>query len=281
MDALALFEAEIEIDRVPYDLLPASFVTIGRAKERALTLPTGLAAAAAPKPENEPDRLAAVARYEILDTPPDGAFDRITAFAARLFETPIAIVSIVDHDRIWFKSHHGIETEEIGRDPGLCASAILLDDPWIVENAATDPRALTNPLVAGELGLRFYAAAPLLTHDGYRLGTMNIIDFKPRELDDNGRWALQQFAGLVMDQMELRLYARKAIASLSQVYRGAEQGTDVRQLITVSAWSRKIQVEGEWLSFEDFLVSKLGAAITHGIDPETAGVLNRGLDPRL
>ncbi|MBA3658281.1 MAG: GAF domain-containing protein [Gemmatimonadales bacterium] len=229
----------------------------------------------------EAERLEALRGYEILDTPPDGAFDRVTALAARHFHVPVALVTLVDEDRIWFKSRYGLEAQQIPRSPGLCASAILSDEAYVVTNALEDPRALANPLVAGELGLRFYAAAPLLTHDGYRLGTMNIIDFKPRELDDNGRWALQQFAGLVMDQMELRLSARKAIASLSQVYRGAEQGTDVRQLITVSAWSRKIQVEGEWLSFEDFLVSKLGAAITHGIDPETAGVLNRGLDPQL
>ena len=74
---------------------------------------------------DEPARLAAVGRYAVLDTPPDGAFDRITALAARFFEVPISIVSIVDEHRIWFKSHHGIDAEEIGRDPGLCASAML------------------------------------------------------------------------------------------------------------------------------------------------------------
>ena len=80
-------------------------------------------------PADEAERLKAVKRYDILDTPPDGAFDRITAIAARLFGVPIAIVSIVDEDRIWFKSHHGLDVREIGRDPGLCASAILTDTP--------------------------------------------------------------------------------------------------------------------------------------------------------
>ena len=131
-------------------------------------------------PANEPERLAAVGRYDILDTPPDGTFDRITAAAARLFNVPISIVSIVDRDRIWFKSHHGLSTTEIGRDPGLCASAILRDGPHILPDAKPDVHALANPLVAGEFGLRFYAGVPLRTHDGFNLGTLCVIDKEPR-----------------------------------------------------------------------------------------------------
>ena len=86
-------------------------------------------------PADEPDRLAAVRRYDVLDTPPDGAFDRITAIAARRFGVPIAIISVVDQDRIWFKSHHGLDVKQIGRDPGLCASAILSDIPHILPDA--------------------------------------------------------------------------------------------------------------------------------------------------
>ncbi|WP_354217626.1 protein kinase [Arthrobacter sp. UYCo732] len=111
-------------------------------------------------PVNEAARMDAVHRYGILDTPPDGAFDRITALAARLFSVPIAIVSVVDHDRIWFKSHHGTPVEQIDRDPGLCASAILQGNPWVVKDASADPRTLSNPLVADGFGLRFYAGAP-------------------------------------------------------------------------------------------------------------------------
>src|SRR3546814_16122184 len=86
-------------------------------------------------------RMAAVRRYEILDTPPDGAFDRITAIAARRFGVPIAIVSIVDTDRIWFKSHHGLPVQQIDREPGLCASAILTADPHILEDATIDRKS--------------------------------------------------------------------------------------------------------------------------------------------
>lgn len=104
-----------------------------------------------------------------LDTPADGAFDRVTALAARRFNVPISIVSIVDNDRIWFKSHHGLSVNQIGRDPGLCASAILSPEPHILLDASIDFRSLSNPLVASDFGLRFYAGVPLRTSDGFSL----------------------------------------------------------------------------------------------------------------
>ncbi len=159
-------------------------------------------------PENEADRLAAVRRYDVLDTPPDGAFDRITALAARLFDVPISIISIVDHDRIWFKSHHGIDVDEIGRDPGLCASAVCELGPWIVTDALVDVRTIDNPLVAGELGLRFYFGVPLTTADGFNLGTLNVIDVKPREVTEDEIATLQDLAAIVIDELELRLDVR-------------------------------------------------------------------------
>lgn len=228
----------------------------------------------------EQERLAALHSYEILDTPADGAFDRVTALAARYFDVPVALVSLVDEDRIWFKSRHGLDAEEIPRSPGLCASVILSKGAYVVTNALTDPRTLANPLVAGKMGVRFYAAAPLVTHDGYRLGTMNIIDFVPREFGAEDQQTLEEFAGLVMDQMEVRLSARKAIASLSHILLGAKRPRDLENLITVSAWSRKIQVDGEWVSFEEFLTDRLGVSITHGIDPDTANEIHREMDPQ-
>ena len=121
------------------------------------------------KPINETERLRSLRKYKILDTPVDGNFDRITALAASIFKVPIAIISLVDADRIWFKSHHGVPVDQIGRDPGLCASAILSPDPHILTDAKADPRSLANPLVAGDFGLRFYAGVPLRTSDGYMI----------------------------------------------------------------------------------------------------------------
>ena len=179
----------------------------------------------------ESARLAALSSYDVLDTPPDGAFDRVTALAARIFNTPIALVSLVDEDRIWFKSRHGLDAEEIPRDPGLCASAIFSSDTYVIRDALSDPRALANPLVAGEFGLRFYAAAPLVTRDGYRLGTLNVIDFQARDFTDEDRRTLAELAGAVMDQMELRISSRNAVRSLSRLNRhsleqDAEGGLD-------------------------------------------------------
>ncbi len=134
------------------------------------------------QPQNEEKRLHALKRYGILDTPADGNFDRITKLASVIFGVPIAIISLVDTDRIWFKSAHGLSISQIDRHPGLCASAILSSDVYVIGDACKDPRSLSNPLVAGEFGLKFYAAMPLQTEDQYNLGTICIIDKVPRAL---------------------------------------------------------------------------------------------------
>lgn len=167
-------------------------------------------------PSNEAERMAAVHRYALLDTPPDGAFDRITALAARVFDVPIAIVSVVDHDRIWFKSHHGLEVEQIDRAPGLCASAILQDGPWVISDAPRDPRALSNPLVAGEFGLKFYAGVPLRVAGDHNLGTLCILDFEARELTDEETSTLADLAEMVVGELELRLASRRAIEAANE-----------------------------------------------------------------
>ena len=164
-------------------------------------------------PENEAQRMDAVRRYDLLDTPPDGAFDRVTALAARVFNVPVAIVSVVDTDRIWFKSHHGIDVTEIDRDPGLCASAILQDGVYVVGNARQDPRTLANPLVAGEFGLQFYAGVPLETSDGFNLGTLCILDTEPRSFSAEDAATLTDMAAIVMNDLQLRLESRRAAAA--------------------------------------------------------------------
>ncbi|WP_018478857.1 GAF domain-containing protein [Pontibacter roseus] len=157
-------------------------------------------------------RMKALQRYDILDTPADGSFDRITALASKMFNMPIALITLVDHDRIWFKSKSGLEgVEQIDRVPGLCASAIFSKEVYLVENALEDPRTLANPLISSDFGLRFYAAAPLQTHDGHNLGTLCIIDRNQRYINREQMEMLQEMAAIVMDEMELRLAARTAI----------------------------------------------------------------------
>ena len=201
--------------------------------------------------DHENERLAAVRRYDILDTPPDGSFDRITALAASLFKVPISIISLVDHDRVWFKSHHGLEgVTQIGKEPGLCASAIVQNDAWVLENAATDIRSLANPLVAGEFGLRFYAGVPLTTMDGYNLGTLCVIDQEPRAVTDEQIVQLRHLASVVMDQMELRMSARKAVGELSEALETARllgKEIDHRVMNSLQLVSSMLQVQGRQL----------------------------------
>ena len=118
---------------------------------------------------------------------------------------------------IWFKSHHGLPINQIDRQPGLCASAILSNDPYIVENAIEDPRTLANPLVAGEFGLRFYAAAPRQTQDNCNLGNLCIIDKTPRVFTEEEKKILKQLAAIVMDEMELRLALRNTVYKIKSL----------------------------------------------------------------
>lgn len=182
-------------------------------------------------PSQEEERIQTLRKYDILDTPPDGAFDRITRLAAELLDMPIAIVSLVDTDRIWFKSHHGLGIKEIGRDPGLCASAILSDDFYLVEDAKKDLRTLANPLVAGEFGLRFYAAVPLKMREGFSLGTFCVIDKKPRRMSARKKKILEDLAEMVITQMELRLETRTAVKHQYQILRTAAH--DLRNPLSI------------------------------------------------
>ncbi len=165
-------------------------------------------------PDNEAERLNALRRYQILDTPPEPAFDRIVEMAANFFDVPMAGVSLVDEDRIWFKSRLGIEASQTARDAGLCSTAMLSQGVFHLRDAAHDERATAHSLVR-DLGIRFYAGAPLRTEQGLNLGTVWVIGQKPRELASGEAEMLRALAALAMNQMELRLYAEK-VARLEQ-----------------------------------------------------------------
>jgi len=135
-----------------------------------------------PKPLDDEYRLDALNSYAVLDTPPEPAFDRVTRSAASLFDVPIAVVSLVDRDRQWFKSCVGLDASETPRGTAFCAHAIMRDSVMVVPDASADPRFADNPLVTGPPGIKFYAGAPLVTAEGFRLGTLCIIDTKPRTM---------------------------------------------------------------------------------------------------
>ncbi len=152
---------------------------------------------------DEEARLAALEAFNILDTPPDPSLDVITRLAADRFGTEIALVSLVDRERQWFKSRHGLEVCETARSISFCTHSIASDTVMVVPDALLDPRFATGPLVQGPPHIRFYAGAPLITADGHRLGTLCVIDSRPRPgFDGRETAALQLMARLVMDQIE-------------------------------------------------------------------------------
>ncbi|MCG8357513.1 MAG: PAS domain S-box protein, partial [Kiloniellales bacterium] len=158
-----------------------------------------------PPAEEEEARLLALASYGIVDTPAEAEFDRFVRLASELFEVPIAVISLVERDRQWFKAIVGLEASETERQVSFCGHAILSDDPLVVPNALEDPRFKGNPLVVGAPNIRFYAGAPLITPTGARLGTLCIIDDKPRSgFTDCQATLLADLAQLVMDRLELR-----------------------------------------------------------------------------
>ncbi|WP_051293528.1 GAF domain-containing protein [Pseudoduganella violaceinigra] len=157
----------------------------------------------APTPSNEAERLAALYALLLLDTPPEERFDKIVEFAAQEFEVPIALISLLDTDRQWFKAAVGLGTTcETGRDISFCGHAIMRAEIMVVEDALLDPRFADNPLVTGAPFIRFYAGAPLILSNGYALGTLCIIDTRPRKLDEMELAILSTLRSLVIQELE-------------------------------------------------------------------------------
>lgn len=158
-----------------------------------------------PLPSNENDRLAQLIWFQILDTPPEESFDRISRTVARIVDAPIALVSLVDRDRQWFKSSCGLAVSETARDQSFCSHTISQRSPLIVGNALEDDRFKHNPLVVGDPKIRAYAGVPLMTEDGFALGSLCAIDTRPRDFTDDQMAALKDLADTVMDLMRYRL----------------------------------------------------------------------------
>lgn len=186
---------------------------------------------------NEARRLDILRRYGILDTPPEEAFNLIARLAARCLRTPIAAIGFVDEARQWFKAAYGLDAREMRRDTAFCNWAIEQDDVFVVLDAATDSRFHDNPLVTGPPHLRFYAGAPMITAEGWRLGTVAVLDYVPREsLDGADCQTLADLAAQAVHELEMRLASsdvRKEIAERQRIEYELEQSN--RRFQTVLA----------------------------------------------
>jgi diguanylate cyclase (GGDEF)-like protein len=164
-----------------------------------------------PLPPNEAERLATLRALRILDTPPEERFDRITRIAARLFDVPIVAVSLVDADRQWFKSCQGLAVRETSREISFCGHTILGEGMLVVPDARLDPRFVENPLVTGEPGIRFYVGHPLAGPDGHPVGTLCLIDRRPRALTDHDQEALRDLAAMVVNELSVTTAIQHAL----------------------------------------------------------------------
>ena len=157
-----------------------------------------------PTPEDEPSRLGALRSYDILDTPEEQAYDDLTLLASHICETPIALISLVDEDRQWFKSRRGIELKETPRELSFCAHAIVEPGPLVIPDTLEDHRFAFHPLVLDPPNVRFYAGSPLRVAAGHAIGTICVIDQEPHTLDQSQMEALEALSRQVVAQMELR-----------------------------------------------------------------------------
>ncbi|MFI4986367.1 MAG: EAL domain-containing protein [Alphaproteobacteria bacterium] len=246
----------------------------------------------APIPANELDRLAALQQYALLDTPPEPAFDEIAKLAAKLLKTPIALVSLVDAGRQWFKSVVGLQVRETSREDAFCAHAIHHDEIMVVGDATKDERFSTNPLVLGSPNIRFYAGAPLVTSDGLGLGTVCVIDSRPRAaLSPAETDTLKSLAAITVGLIEARrklgsLNPTTGLASRSQLFEDLasliadpQRGPDKILLVAVDtaeavAYSEVTRTLGYAYS-DEFVISS--AKILRALLPEGSKLYHIGI----
>ena len=206
-------------------------------------------------------RVEALHSYQLLDTASEAAFDDLATMAAELCDVPIAVVSLIDAHRQWSKAAHGCPRGEVERELSFCTHAIESDEALVVPDAQQDPRFCDNMMVVGEPYIRLYAGQPLIDRDGHRLGTLCLIDRKPRELDSSTRKVLDQISRQVVHLMELRRSNRLLKECLDRVGQIAE-------LVPMCSHCHSVRDgEDEWQRIEQYFRDLNGTRFTHGVCP--------------
>lgn len=213
-------------------------------------------------PSNEAERLEALREYHVLDTEAERAYDDITALAAYICAVPVAMVSLVDESRQWFKSKLGLNRQETPRDVAFCAHAILQSDPLIVRDALKDERFADSALVRRSPHIRFYAGFPLTTPEGFNLGTLCAIDRRPRQLSGPQKTAMAALSRQVMALLDMRRTSDHLAHALEKV-------KTLHGMLPICAWCKRIRDDqGYWSQVEAYVRAHTDAEFTHGICPE-------------
>jgi len=225
-------------------------------------------------------RLAALSEYGIMDTPPEQAFDDLTRLTSFICGTPIALVSLLDSRRQWFKSSIGLAASETPLEHAFCAHAIEQDKVFLVPDATRDKRFASNPLVTGEPKIRFYAGAPLITAEGVAIGTLCAIDRVPRKLSREQQAALTALARQVIWALELRKTVKALSLALAEKKAALREIASLQALLPMCAWCRKVRDDQNfWLRVEDYLAAHSDIQVTHGICPECFAKIEQQFSP--
>lgn len=226
-----------------------------------------------PTPANETDRLETLKGYQILDTAPKETFDDIVKIAASICGTPIAIMSLVDDERQWFKAQLGLPERQTARDHAFCAYTILEPELMEVEDALQDERFSHNPLVLRAPNIRFYAGAPLLAPGGQAMGSLCVIDRAPRKLSEEQKSSLTSLARLVMTTLELRRVSAELAEASANI-------KTMSGLLPICASCKQVRNDdGYWQQVEVYIQNNTDATFTHGLCPGCSEKYFPGIKP--
>ncbi len=220
----------------------------------------------APLPDNEAARLAALAEYDLLDTPAEDVYDDIIRIASEICRTPISTITLVDKNRQWFKAKLRLNNTETPRDEAFCAHTIL--DPteiFVVPDARVDERFFDNPSTAGQPGIVFYAGVPLTTPEGYTLGSLCVIDNRPRQLTDNQLLSLKALAKLIIAHFELRKTTARLEASQRELQKISKLAVPILTNVQTLAASHPRSDQAPHVTALQHLANALQSAATASI----------------